>query len=129
MAIVRLTTCNSIIEANLIKNLLENEEIECFLTNENFTTLMPNWNGILGSGIQVMIDEKDSDRALTLIAPQSSESDLKCPNCNSDNVIFGFGYHRFKKIFFVLFSFLNAVPFSNIKQTYYCQNCKTEFNI
>lgn len=51
MNTIRLTTCNDSFEANLIKDKLENEGIECFLTNENFTSLFPIYNGILGSGI------------------------------------------------------------------------------
>ncbi len=110
----------------MIKGLLENESIECFLTNENFTTLMPIYNGMLGSGIQIMINEEDSERAIELLSKQSAEG-LKCPYCGSENVIFGLGKKKFKKIVIVILSALSAIPFNNIRNTYYCNDCKIEF--
>lgn len=127
MAIIRLTTSNSSIEANMIKNILENEEIECFLTNENFTNLMPGYNGMLGAGIQIMIDDRDEEKARELIACQSQTDELRCPSCNSDNVTYGLGINRFKKIMFGLLSVITGTPFGNIRSTYYCKNCKTDF--
>jgi len=126
MAIINLTTCNTSIEANMIKGLLDSEGIECFLTNENFTTLMPGYNGMLGSGIQVMIDEAEYERATEILSKQTTE-ELKCPNCGSENIIFGLGEKKFKKIVVVILSALFAIPFNNIRNTYYCKDCKTEF--
>lgn len=127
MAIVRLITCNNSVEANMLKSLLENEGIECFLTNENFTTLMPGYNGMLGSGIQVMIDERDNEKALEILSQQGTEELIKCPNCSSEKVVFGLGEKKFKKIIVVILSTLFFIPFNNIRNTYYCKNCKTEF--
>jgi len=126
MAIVRLITCNNSVEANMLKSLLENEGIECFLTNENFTTLMPGYNGMLGSGIQIMIDETNSDRAIELISKQNTEK-IECPTCGSEDIVFGLGGNKFRKIVVVILSSLFAIPFNNIRNTYYCKNCKTEF--
>lgn len=67
MSIIKLTTCNNVIEANMIKNLLENEDIQCFLTNENFSTLLPINNSLLGSGIRIMINEEDFEKAKQVI--------------------------------------------------------------
>lgn len=129
MSIISLTTCSNIIEANMTKNILENEGIECFLTNENFTTLMPHYNNMLGSGIQIMIDEKDFEKAQLLLDSGSALKEVKCPNCNSDNVSFGLGMNRLKKITVVLCSLLFFIPFNNIRNTYYCNNCKSDFKI
>lgn len=127
MATIRLTTCSNTIDANMIKNILENEGISCFLTNENFTSLMPGYNGMLGSGIQIMIDEKDFENAKKLIENQENTDVIKCPNCNSDNVVFGLGEKKFKKAIVIILSALFAIPFNNIRNTYYCRDCKTEF--
>ena len=127
MAIVRLITCNSSIEANTVKALLNNEGIECFLTNENFTTLLPIYNGILGAGVQVMIDEKDNEKALEIINQQGIEKIIICPNCNSKDVVFGLGEKKLQKILVVFISTLFFIPFNNIRNTYYCRNCKSEF--
>ena len=127
MAIVRLTTCDSIIEANFLKDMLDNENIECFLTNENFTTLAPFYNGIMGAGIQIMIDEKDFAISSKLINKPNSVDQLICPNCNSTNISFGFGNKKGLKVLGVILSLLVFVPFGNIKKYYHCNDCKSDF--
>jgi len=44
-------TIDSLAEAHMIKGRLLNEGIDCFLTNENITNLMPHYNNMLGSGV------------------------------------------------------------------------------
>jgi len=127
MAIIRLTTCNSIIEAYFLKNSLENENIDCFLTNENFTTLVPIYNGMLGAGIQLMIDEKDYVKSSELIHKPAANDRILCPNCNSTNISFGFGSKKGLKTLGVVMSLITLVPFGNIKRYYYCKDCKCEF--
>jgi len=129
MSIIRLTTCNNIIEANMVKHMLENEEIECFLTNNNFTTLMPGFNGILGAGIQIMIEEKDLEKANALLSIEANPEIIKCPNCNSENISFGLGENRIKKVFFAILSIFISTPMGNIRSTYYCKNCKQDFEV
>jgi hypothetical protein len=127
MAIVRLTTCDNTIEANFLKNNLENENIECFLTNELSSTLLPGYNNMLNGGIQVMIDEKDLEKASLLIAQTKDEGELKCPNCDSTNISFGFGNRKILKYLLVFFSLFAFIPFGNIRGKRYCKDCKTEF--
>jgi hypothetical protein len=122
-----LTTCNNVIEANLIKGMLENNGIKCFLTNENFSSLMPHYNGMMGAGVQIIIDEKDMPQAKELLLSEPKESDLECPSCGSSNVSFGLGSNWIKKFLAILFSLFIWMPFGNIKRIYYCQECKTEF--
>jgi hypothetical protein len=129
MAIVRLTTCNNSFEAHLIKDKLQMEDIECFLTNENFSSLLPNFNGVLDSGVHVMIDEKDLDKAVKIIQQDSSPNEIKCPSCNSSQITYSLGKNVFSKLLVVLLSLFAWTPFSNIKRTYYCNECKTEFKI
>lgn len=129
MSIIRLTTCYNITEASMLKHLLENEGIECFLTNENFTSLMPGYNGILGAGIQIMIEDKDSEKATKLLNIQLNTEIIKCPECNSENISFGLGENRIKKVFFAILSVFVGTPLGNIRGTYYCKNCKRDFKI
>lgn len=111
----------------MMKHMLENEEINCFLTNENFASLMPHYSGIIGSGVQIMIDEKDSIKASEILKAHSNTNELRCPECNSENIRFGLGLKKSKKIFFMLLSLFVFIPFKNITNTYYCEDCKTEF--
>lgn len=132
MAVVTLTTCNTSFEANLIKGMLESNDIYCFLTNENFSTIMPMYNGMMGAGVQVMIDESDLERAQELIHANQEdvageENKIVCPNCNSANVQFGLGTNKVKKVLVVLMSLFTFIPFGNIRNSYYCKDCSTEF--
>ncbi|PLX25425.1 MAG: hypothetical protein C0599_00570 [Salinivirgaceae bacterium] len=63
MKTVRLVTCNTVQDAYEVKNRLEREEIQCILTNENITNILPHFNYMLGSGIQILVDEKDLEKA------------------------------------------------------------------
>lgn len=67
-----LTTCNNSVDAYTLKNLLENEGIESYLTNENFTNLMPGYTGMLGGGIQIMIREEDIKKAQEVLERQKT---------------------------------------------------------
>jgi hypothetical protein len=129
MSIVTLTTCYSPIEANFLKDQLENEGIECFLTNQNFTNLMPGFNGMLGSGIQVMIEEKDFTLAQFFLTKPNTEQAITCPFCQSINTEYGMGKNKLKKTFFAFLSFLFVVPLGNIRNTYFCKDCNQDFNI
>jgi hypothetical protein len=128
MAIVRLTTCNDIIEATFIKDILENENIQCFLTNEYSTTVVPMFNGMMGAGIQVMIEDSDLEKANALINNKTNdENEIICPNCNSKNIAYSLGRKKLGKIAVIILSILTWVPFGNIKRKYICSDCKNEF--
>ena len=62
----RLITCDTITEAYFIKNKLNNEGIECFLTNQNFTSLLPNYYNLFEAGVQVVVMESDYERSREL---------------------------------------------------------------
>jgi hypothetical protein len=127
MNVIRLTTCDNVIDANFLKNNLENEGVECFLTNELSSTLLPGYNNMLNAGIQVMIDEKDFEKASLLIAQPTDESQLKCPSCDSTNISFGFGDRKILKYLLIFLSLFAFTPFGNIRNKRYCKDCKTEF--
>ncbi len=62
-----LTTVNTAVEAHLIKGMLNNNGIECMITNENVSTILPHYNNMLGGGIRIMVAEEDFDKAITLV--------------------------------------------------------------
>ena len=67
MKFIKLATADNSYEANFIKDDLADEGIECMLTNENFTALMPLSNSMFGSGIQILVDRVDYDRAKEIL--------------------------------------------------------------
>jgi len=126
MKTLRLLTCDSSQEAALIKGNLENHGIKCFITNDNFTTLVPYFNGMLGAGIQVLVFEEDYEHALEIIKPGDSSA-ITCPHCGSTNIKYGLGRYKNIKLFAVVISLLATIPFGNIKLTYNCRSCRKDF--
>ncbi|TLX76548.1 DUF2007 domain-containing protein [Labilibacter sediminis] len=124
---VKLITCNTSQEANIIKGRLSNEGIYAIITNENFTDLMPHFNGIMGAGVQILVNEDDYERAYELIQPEDNSKPITCPYCHSKNIKFGLGSRKKHIIFQVILSLLVAIPFGNIKATYYCKDCNNDF--
>lgn len=127
METILLTTCINSIDANIIKGMLESNDIECFLANENFSGLMPNYYGIIGSGVSIFINKSDEEKAKELIKSHNNEDLVVCPNCGSTNISFGFGKNKFKKIMGIICSILVWVPIGNLKESNYCNDCKSEF--
>lgn len=130
MKTVILMTCESLSEAYILKGRLLNEGIDCFLTNENFTYLMPLYNNMLGSGIQIIINEKDSEKAREILKYKIEPNilDLICPNCGSKNIGLGLGKRKGLKILNIIIALLSSFPMGNLKPKYYCKDCKTEIN-
>ena len=60
---IRLKTCESLTDAYFIKNKLNNEGIDCFLTNQNFTSLLPNYFNLFGAGVEVFVMESDYEKS------------------------------------------------------------------
>jgi len=128
MDIIRLITCDNAVEAHLIKGKLNNEGIDCFITNENTTTLIPYMNNMLGFGVQVMIHKEDYEKARELVKDklQPDNTDIVCPYCGSHRIGLGLGKHKWLKIFNILLAFMVAIPVGNLKPKYYCKDCKQE---
>ena len=124
----RLLTCDTITEAYFIKNKLNNEGIECFLTNQNFTSLLPNYYNLFGAGVQVVVLESDYERSRELVKDKLEPENVEkvCPYCGSTDISIGFGKHKILKIFNVLLAILIAIPIGNIRVRYYCKTCKEE---
>jgi len=128
MRTVRLMTIDNLTEAHIIKGRLLNEGIDCFLTNENFTNLMPLYNNMLGSGIQIIVNENDIDEARNLLKDiiEPNNTKIVCQNCGSENIGLGLGKGKLLKIFNIFIALLTLLPIGNLKPKYYCKDCKTE---
>ena len=63
---IEIYSAANILEAELIKSLLEENEIDCFLLNKNVTTLYGT--PIPFGGIKIMINEEDREEAESLIS-------------------------------------------------------------
>ena len=131
---IKLITCDNVTDAYFIKGRLNNEEIECILTNENITNLLPLYNTMLNSGIQIYVSEEDLLRAQEIIKDklEPDNTEIICPHCGSNKISLGIGKHKWMKffnIFIILFGTLlmgMLTPMGNLKPKYYCKECKEE---
>jgi hypothetical protein len=128
MRFLNLCTVDNSYEANFVKEDLADHGIACIVTNENFTNLMPHMNGILGSGIQILVDTDDLERAKEILDKRRLKDIETCPECGSKNIKYGLGTtHKGSKLFALILSLLITSPTRHIRQTYYCNDCKSEF--
>ena len=125
---IRLITCDIITDAYFIKNKLNNEGIECFLTNQNFTNLLPNYYNLFGAGVQVFVMESDFERSRELVKDKLEPENVEkvCPFCGSKDLRIGLGKNKILKIFNILLAILIAIPIGNVRVRYYCKTCKEE---
>jgi hypothetical protein len=125
----RLTTVSNSIEATFLQHKLESEGIVSFLANENTGTMLPHLHGMLGHGIQIMVRDIDYEKAKQILtAREIAERIVKCPNCGSSHIGFGMaGKTRIGDRLLIFFSLIIGIPMGNIKNKYYCKDCKEVF--
>ena len=121
-------TCENSFEANMVKGRLESAELQCFLTNENISSLLPQYHRMLGAGVQVMIKAEDYNKAVEVL-DLAIPAEAVCPGCNSTNLKLSLGKNKGKKVITMLLSLFSGVPFNNINNVYHCLDCHTEFTI
>ena len=130
-------------EADPVVAWLESEGIECFLTNEHTVTM--NWlysNAIGGVGVQVKA--ADVERAHEILqavlnpdavggksSPSDSEmdqgseatSEIRCPQCGSENVY----YEKYsRRLVFASWALL-SVPLPFFRKKWKCRECEHLF--
>jgi len=129
--LVTLASFDNAIDAHLLRSKLENEEIPCFIFDENMITLNP-LNNIIVGGIKVKVMEEDLNAAQQIVNHISAQpirnndgTFLACPNCGSSHITPGVKTtNLFGFIFWILM--LGQYPL-NMKNKYLCQQCKKVF--
>lgn len=127
MKTVILTSCNNSTEAELIRGNLANEGIASFVSNENYTSLYPNMNGAMGSGIQIFVNEADAERAMKVI--NGNDRSVYCTSCNSADVNQIVSKNLLKSATILIWSFFTSSPFGNVKAKYHCNTCGADFEM
>lgn len=129
MSLVKLTTCNTSFDANLIKAHLESEEIPCYIYNEILNSVMPYFNTMTEGSIQVMIDEENLEQAINIMEqineslPEEEEV-VSCPKCSSKDTSLIFKQKGLLRLFILLFN-SKYDDYDN----YRCLTCNTKFKI
>jgi hypothetical protein len=71
----KIRTYYTAIEASLAQDTLLRNDIPCFLTNENVTSLMPSLNFIAGGGITLMVSGENFQIADKILSDQESNDE------------------------------------------------------
>ena len=100
---------------------MEDNEIDCYLTNENFANIMPHYN-VADGGIKLFVDEENADRAIELfkLSENKKEDKMTCPICGSTNLEFRFKKNSFLKWTLALIA---CYPLALARRSYYCKDC------
>jgi len=87
MAYVVLESFSNYVDAHIILGRMQDENIDCWLKNENTTTIMPIWTNAIG-GIQLMVNEVHVERASELLKTIKEEKrkHMRCPKCGDSDV-------------------------------------------
>jgi DNA-directed RNA polymerase subunit RPC12/RpoP len=134
MSLITIKTFENAVEAHLLRLKLENEDIQCFLVDENTVSLNPLFNIAIG-GIKLRIDEGDEAKAQELIAEMENaafldedEQIIACPKCQSTDLYTNFKSMKGAKgAMSAIISFLFMVFPIYYKSVYKCKECGHEF--
>jgi ASC-1-like (ASCH) protein len=121
--------------AQIVRTRLEDNDIPCFIADENMIGINPLYNNALG-GIKLKVFERDVERCKAILAEEPIETEqadtkatdeLTCPYCHSNNVRYGDATEKKYGWFAILVSFLFFVlPFLS-RKAWHCFNCGRDF--
>ena len=128
MEYVEVNAYNNYVEANIVLGRLQEEDIDCWLKDENTSTIMPIWNQAIG-GIRLMVAESDAKNAIELLSEFRGEqkNKLQCPWCGSHDIEFVSTPRKPGNWFSFLLGLLFFSFAPPVEQVYHCFNCKKEF--
>jgi hypothetical protein len=130
MEFIAIDAYSNYIEANIVLGRLQEEGIECWLKDENTSTIMPVWNQATG-GIRLMVAEPDSEKALQLLNQFHNEKRemLCCPFCNSSNIELISTPRKAINWLSAITTFFLGDYAMAVEKQYHCFNCKKEFKV
>jgi hypothetical protein len=131
--LVTVATASNIIEAGLLRNQIEEEGIEVFLTDDNIVGTYGLLANAVG-GIKIKVNSEDAEDALAILeearAANASVDENKnedtgwgeCPKCHSKNVKPYRAMVGFKGILMFL-----GFPVAKPQRLLVCNNCQNEW--
>lgn len=119
-------------EARIVFSKLQANGIECFLTNENASSLL--WHlSVAHGGVNLMMARSEFDEANSILEEEPTTIEeldsegQRCPKCDSNNVRFGSQSRQRINWLQLIVLFLFAVPAPVISKAYHCFNCGNNF--
>lgn len=131
---ITVKTFDNIIDAYILKNRLETDNIECFIQDENTVSIDPLLSNAVG-GIKLKVQEKDYAKAFDIIQELENKpfedrdgNIIVCPNCGSNQLYKDFNsIQDFKGLISALFSLVLSIFPIYLNKVFRCKKCDTEF--
>lgn len=117
---ILLTTCNTVLEAQMLQDKLANHGIASTISHENSQYYN---KGGFRLGVQIHIEETDLEAARELLLGKDQTS---CPHCGSQNIRVSLGPTKLVRAINVILSLFLAMHIGN-KNKMECRVCKRGF--
>lgn len=135
MALITFQTFDNSFHVHLLRVHLESEGIACYIFDEHTVSMNPLFNITIG-GIKLKINESDLDHANVILNELNKKKlitkdneFLRCPNCESEEIISGFKSMKDAKgILSIIISLIFLVYPIYYKTVNKCKSCNYEFN-
>jgi len=127
MDFVLLQSFSSYIDAEIILGRLQNEGIDCWLKDENVSTILPILGNASGD-IKLMVPEEQLEKATELLKDFTKEkrNNFLCPNCGSGEIEYVSSPRETANWLSVILGFL-FFSYAMPVKIWHCFTCKAEF--
>ena len=128
MEFVLLNSYNNYIEAHIVKGVLEENDINCWLKDENTVTIDPILTNAVG-GIKIMVAKAEAERAWEILSQLRKEQKLAvtCPQCGSNNIELVSTPRKAINWLSAISTFFLGDYALTIEKVNHCFDCKHEF--
>jgi predicted RNA-binding Zn-ribbon protein involved in translation (DUF1610 family) len=128
MEFVLLNVYTNYVDAHIAKGVLEEQEINCWLKDENIVTIDPMLTNAVG-GIKLMVEKENAVRAAEVLQALINEqkSSLSCPQCGSHNIEFVSTPRKASNWFSALLGFFVTNYAISVNKVNHCFDCGHEF--
>lgn len=123
-----LKSFTNYIDAHIAQSRLKDNGVDCWLRNENTSTIMPIWNNAIG-GIQLVVRPSDLPAARTVLQQIDEERrrHTACPKCESKNVEYINSMRKPINWLSAALSFFAGDMAVMPEQRYHCFQCGNEW--
>ena len=128
MEFITIHSYDNYISAHIAMGRLEEDNIQCWLKDENTVTIDPILTNAIG-GIKLMVASLQAERAISILRKLENEHKAlhPCPECNSLNIELVSTPRRAANWVSALFGFLFTSYAMPVEKVMHCFDCGHEF--
>ncbi len=127
MEFIPIRSYDSYVKANLVIAKLQEQDIHCYLKDENITTILPILGNSIG-GIKICVAENDITKAKELLNQFEEDEKITCSKCGSKNVHYEVENGNVSNWLLAIASWFLASYALKGKEVYHCYTCDYKFD-